>query len=147
MSVVTAGPRSFTCHTTSESLGPWGVRCASIERKPPILVASGSSEEWSPIGLLVGAIESSVLLTMQRHLEMRGMAIEACYSETDAVIELDDGSYRLERVVMRPTLIIADASLKNAVLEVLEEARHDSMVANSLSAPVVVKPTVTVAGH
>ena len=141
-------PKSFTCRTTAEWLGRRGVRfAADADQKPPILIANppeldGAPREWTPEDLLIGSIETCLLLTFTAMIERHHLPVEAYYSETEGLLELEDGTYHFSEITIRPTIIISDAAGADRVLKFLDAAHRECLVANSVTTAVAVKPHV-----
>jgi peroxiredoxin-like protein len=143
-----AQPKTLTCRTTAEWLGRRGVRfAADAAQKPPMLITNppefnGRPSEWTPEDLLVGSIETCLLLTFTAMVERDHLPVEAYYSEAEGVLQLEDGRYHFGEITIRPTIIINDREGAARVLQALDAAHRECLVANSVSASVVIKPDV-----
>lgn len=146
--ITTERVRTFTCRTNAEWLGRRGVRfAADADGKPPIIVTNppeldGRAHEWTPEDLLIGAIETCLLLTFASMVERQHLPVEGYTSEAEGTLELHDGSYRVSRITIKPTVVISDAGAGPRVLKSLAAAHRDCLVANSVSASVLVEPHV-----
>jgi organic hydroperoxide reductase OsmC/OhrA len=143
----TVRSKSFTYRTSTEWAGAKaGILSAS--GKPSFRVASppefrGEPDVWTPEDLLVAAVETCLLMTFTSIVQRRQLAVEAYYSEATGLLENVDGQYRFTRVVVKPTVVVADADSTEAVLAAIRDAHKDCLIANSLSAEVVVEPHVS----
>lgn len=148
MSVATiTPPKTFTCRTTSEWLSHHGVRFTAGLDKPALLVMNppeidGKAGEWTPEDLLVGAIETCLAMTFAAYAAKHHLPVEAYYSEAEGLFELEDGAYRVTRVIVRPTIVVESRDYATKVLRVLEAAHRDCLVANAVTTSVIVEPSV-----
>ena len=71
--------------------------------------------------------------------------VDGYYSEAEAIVDVDDGAQRVARIIVKPTIIVRDEAARAKVQKVLTNANRDSLVANTLSASVIVEPNVVVA--
>ena len=140
--------KSFTYRTTTEwAGGKAGILGAS--GKPSFRVASppefrGEPDVWTPEDLLVAAVETCLLMTFMSIAQRRQLPVEAYYSESSGLLDNVDGHYRFTRVVVKPTIIVTDSGATESVLAAIGEAHRDCLIANSLSAAVLVEPDVHV---
>jgi organic hydroperoxide reductase OsmC/OhrA len=143
----TVRSKSFTYRTTTEWAGAKaGILGAS--GKPSFRVASppefrGEPNVWTPEDLLVAAVETCLLMTFTSIAQRRELPVEAYYSEATGLLENVDGHYRFTRIVVTPTVIVANADSTEAVLAAIHDAHKDCLIANSLSAEVLVEPHVS----
>jgi OsmC-like protein. len=56
------------------------------------------------------------------------------------------GRYRFTRVVLRPTIVVADGAALNRTALALEDAHRACLIANSIRAEVVVEPDIQLSG-
>lgn len=143
----TTRAKTFTCRTTSEWLSHRGLRFTAGSDKPALLVTNppeidGTPGEWTPEDFLVGAIETCLALTFAAYAETHRLAIEAYYSEAEGLFELEDGAYRVTRVIVRPTIVIESRDYATRTLRVLEAAHRDCLIANAVATSVIVEPSV-----
>lgn len=143
----TTRAKTFTCRTTSEWLSHRGLRFTAGSDKPALLITNppeidGKPGEWTPEDLLVGAIETCLALTFAAYAEKHRLGIEAYYSEAEGLFELEDGAYRVTRVIVRPTIIIESRDFATKTLRVLEAAHRDCLIANAVTTSVIVEPSV-----
>ena len=148
--MATPRPRTITCRTNAEWLGRRGVRFADDrDGKPAMLIANppeldGRPNEWTPEDLLVGAIETCLLLTFTSMVERHRLPVEAYSSEAEGTLELQDGAYHVARIRVHPTIVVTDQTAAGRVLKLIEAAHRECIIANSVSASVLVEPEVVV---
>ncbi len=147
VAVPSTRPKTFTCRTTAEWLSHHGLRFTAGLDKPPLLVMNppeidGKAGEWTPEDLLIGAIETCLAMTFGAYAEKHRLPVEAYYSEAEGLFELEDGAYRVARVIIRPTIVIESREFSTKTLRVLEAAHRDCLVANAVTTSVIVEPSV-----
>ena len=130
--------KAATYRTFTEWLGG---RSATIggEAKPTMLVDKGS---WTPEDLFVAAIESCLLLSFAAIVDKKDLRVDAYYSESVGLLEYAEGQDRFTRVIVRPTIVVADEQTIAPALQAMEQAQRNCLVANSLSTTVVVEPDI-----
>ena len=138
--------KAFTYRTFTEWVGG-RAGTFSAAGKPTFRVSSppefrGERNVWTPEDLFVGAIETCLLMTFMSIAQKRGIEIDAYYSESTGLLESIEGSYRFTRVILKPTIIVANEAAIEAARSAIERAHQDCLVANSVLATVVVEPDI-----
>jgi hypothetical protein len=142
MTATTAPPYTFTRSISAEWLGKHGLKVRGEGAKPPLLVANDDDAEWTPLDLLVTSVQSAIIFVFARLIERYHVPVDACYSEAVATVEMEDGAWRVARIVLRPTIVLADLDLKERVLKLVNAAVRESMIANALCTSVMIEPSV-----
>ena len=138
--------KTFTWRTFSEWIGGKS-GSFSAAGKPSIKISSppefhGDKDAWTPEDLFIGAIETCLLMTFNTIAEKRELEVDAYYSESTGLLEYSEGQYRFTRVVVRPTIVVADDSAIEPTLTAIQDAHRRCFVANSLLTTVVIEPDV-----
>jgi organic hydroperoxide reductase OsmC/OhrA len=124
-----------------------------IEKGKPDLLGSsdpafrGDATRWNPEDLLVASLSSCHML-WYLHLCVQAKIILLAYQDDaqGTMVEDAGGGGRFTQVMLRPVATLAaggDAALATALHE---EAHRLCYIANSVSFPVLIEPTVLVAG-
>ena len=142
MIATVARPYTYTRRTSAEWLGAHGVHVRGEGAKPPLLVGRDGEEEWSSLDLLLSAVESAIAFTFAGLVEKHHLPVDAYYSETEATVEMEDGAWRVARLVVKPTIILRDQATSTRVLKFVNVAVRECLIANTLSTSVIVEPTV-----
>lgn len=142
MTATAARPYTYTRRTSAEWLGAHGVHVRGEGAKPPLLVGRDGEEEWTSLDLLLTAVESAIAFTFSTLVEKHHLPVEAYYSETEALVEMEDGAWRVARFVVKPTIVLRDQTTSTRVLKFMNVAVRECMIANALSTSVIVEPTV-----
>lgn len=142
MVAIVARPYTYTRRTSAEWLGAHGMHVRGEGAKPPLVVGLDGEEEWTSLDLLLAAVESAVAFTFSTLVEKHHLPVDAYYSETEAAVEMEDGAWRVARLVVKPTIVLRDPSASARVLKFVNVAVRECMIANTLSTSVIVEPTV-----
>ena len=138
--------KTFTWRTFTEWMGGKSAMFSAAS-KPSIKISSppefhGEKDAWTPEDLFIGAIETCLLMTFNTIAEKRELEIDAYYSESTGLLEYSEGQYRFTRVVIRPTIVVADDKAIEPTLIAIQDAHRRCFVANSLLTTVIVEPDV-----
>ena len=133
-----------------DGTGPKTAFLTSEDDLPKLEVASppefgGPARTWSPEHLFVAAVSSCLMTTFRTVAALSNLDV-VDYSD-DAVGHLvREGSlYRIERVTLRPRVVIADPEKVDKALRLLDKAEHACLVSRSVSAEIILEPKVEVA--
>lgn len=137
--------RTLTYRTTAEWLGRRAARLGA-DGKPFVKVASPPGprrdDDWTPEDLIVGALETCLLMTFADIASKEHLPVESYYSEAIGELTVRDGGYQLTKVTIKPTVIIDDRKAVRPTLEALETAHRQCLIANSLKAEVTIEPDI-----
>ncbi len=149
--VTTAPPlktkyKSFNYHTAlqwSDNRAGW----LRAEGKPGFRVASppefkGEAGVWTPEDLFVAAVEACTMTTFIAFAQKLNLPLVAYQSHAEGVLEFTEGGYRFTKVMLRPTIVVADASAIPAAEKTLHEAHRACLIARSIRAEVFVEPVI-----
>jgi organic hydroperoxide reductase OsmC/OhrA len=142
--------KSFTYRTAVQwTSGRSGMLGAA--GKPALAVSSppefkGEAGRWTPEDLFVAAIDLCTMTTFVAFAQRANLPLLGYRSEAEGVLEFVDDGYRFTRVVLRPTLILADQAAVASAAKVMKDAHEACLIGRSVSAEVVVEPRFEVAG-
>jgi peroxiredoxin-like protein len=117
----------------------------------PLDVASppefgGPDGVWSPEHLYVASLSSCLMTTFRAIAEIaRVEVVEYRDQATGHLRRGDDRLYRMEKVTLRPRVVIADPDQVEKAHRLLEKADQVCLISRSVNSEVVVEPTVVVA--
>ena len=121
----------------------------SAAGKPDIVVGSppefkGEPDIWAPEELLVGSLNTCMMLTFLTLAQARGLTPE---SEAEGLLENVEGKYHITEVAVRPHVTLkSDAELEPA-RKTMESVEAHCFIANSINAKVTLTPEFVVAPH
>lgn len=156
MPIVAEPPKETVRHksfTYQNSVRWLGTRAAilSEEGKPDLRLASppefkGEPNVWTPEDLFVAALNMCTLTTFAAFAQKLGLPIDEYTSEAEGTLEFSEGRYRFTKVVVRPTIVVADGAALNRVALALEDAHRACLIANSITAKVIIEPDIQISG-
>jgi organic hydroperoxide reductase OsmC/OhrA len=119
--------------------------------KPSIIVGSppefkGKPDNWAPEELLIGSVNTCILLTFLTLAQGRGLIPAAYDSEADGLLENVDGKYLITEVTVRPRITVKGQADVEPIREAIEGAESRCFMSNSVKAKVTVIPDVVVQG-
>lgn len=121
----------------------------SIDGKPDLLGSAdrpffGDASRWNPEDLLLAALTQCHLLSYLRACTLRGVVVTAYTDESTGTLARSGDSGRFTQVTLRPRVEVADQGMRGGALAAHTEAHEWCFIANSVSFPVLVEPTVVV---
>ena len=124
-----------------------------VEGKPDVAASSdkpfrGDPARWNPEDLLVSALAECHLLSYLHACVGAGVVVVDYSDEATGVMREDGrGGGAFAEVVLRPRVVVSDASMVEAALAAHAQANAWCFIANSVNFPVRHEPTVVVAGR
>src|SRR3982074_3299168 len=118
--------------------------------KPDIVVGSppafkGEGDVWAPEELLVGSLNTCMMLTFLALAQARGLIPAGYESEAEGLLENVEGRYHIIEVTVRPRVTLkSDAELEPA-RKTMEGVEAHCFIANSINARVTLTPEFVVA--
>src|SRR5262245_59775334 len=105
----------------------------------------GEGDVWAPEELLVGSLNTCLLLTFLTLAQARGLRPAGYESEAEGLLENVEGTYRISEVTIRPKVALrTDADLEPA-RAVMEGVEAQCFISNSLKSKVNLIPEFVVA--
>src|SRR5215467_5273988 len=117
----------------------------SAAEKPNIIVGSppefkGEPNIWAPEELLVGSVNTCMMLTFLSLAQARGLTPAQYDSDAEGLLENVEGKYRFTEVTVRPHITVgSEAELEHA-LEIMESAEAQCFISNSVRSKVKLIP-------
>jgi organic hydroperoxide reductase OsmC/OhrA len=122
----------------------------SAPGRPNIVVGSppefnGEPDVWAPEELLVGSLNTCMMLTFLTLAQARGLTPVGYESEAEGLLENVEGKYHITEVTVLPRVILkSDAELEPA-RKTMEGVEAHCFIANSINARVTLTPEFVVA--
>jgi organic hydroperoxide reductase OsmC/OhrA len=140
--------RTFTYRTNTAWRGE-RAGMLSADGKPTIRVASppefnGEAGVWTPEDLFVASVETCHMATFIAFAAQKELPVVSYESHANGVLEFIEGDYRFTRIVIFPTIVVANSEAESQVHAILREAQKHCLVANSIASIVEVNPTIMV---
>ncbi|MEI7905734.1 MAG: OsmC family protein [Bacteroidota bacterium] len=138
--------KTFTYHTGVE----WKSERQGLlrsEGKPDVLVSSppefkGIPGVWTPEDLFVAALEICQMSTFLAFGIRKGIPLKSYKSSAEGLLENVDGKYRFTRITVKPEIVVEQSWTKEQVEELVHAAHENCLIGNSISAEVLVEPTI-----
>jgi organic hydroperoxide reductase OsmC/OhrA len=122
----------------------------SAADKPNIIVGSppefkGEPDIWAPEELLVGSVNTCMMLTFLTLAQARGLTPAGYESEAEGLLENVEGKYRITEVTVRPHITIRTEAELERTREIMETAEAQCFISNSVKSKVKLIPEFVVA--
>src|SRR5260370_14676165 len=124
---------------------PWS--CArrgtlSASGKPNIDVGSppefkGEPDIWAPEELLVGSVNTCMMLTFLTLAQAKGLTPVRYKSEAEGLLENVEGKYRITEVMVRPCISLKDKTELERAREIMESVDAQCFISNSINSKVL----------
>jgi len=132
-----------TLRWTAESRGT-----LSAEGLPQLDVATppqfpgGHAGIWSPEHLFVAAAEACLMTTFLAIAANSKLAFREYSSRAEGLLEKTEQGYRITKIVLRPRLVITDASAADRAKRILERAEQLCVISRSMSTQITLEAEV-----
>jgi uncharacterized OsmC-like protein len=128
--------------------GPSGYAALSTPGAPdlrsaPRLEYGGLGDAWSPLSLLLAAVEACFLWTVRAVAKASKVEFVSLDLGGEGTVDQQNGVTRFTEIVLRPRLALAPGGDRARALRVLEKSKKACLVMASLSTPVRVEPEIT----
>ena len=109
----------------------------SASGKPNIVVGSppefkGEPDIWAPEELLVGSVNTCMMLTFLTLAQAKGLAPLGYESEAEGLLENIEGKYRIAEVIVRPRVTLNDKAELERAREIMESVEAQCFISNSI---------------
>jgi len=115
-------------------------RLSAVE-KPDIVVGSppefkGEPDVWTPEELLVGSLNTCIMLTFLSIAQARGLTPASYESEAEGLLENVEGKFRITEVTVRPHITVKGEGEIERAREIIERAEDECFISNSVKSKV-----------
>jgi len=115
----------------------------STAGRPNIVVGSppefkGEPDIWAPEQLLVGSLNTCMMLTFLTLAQARGLTPAGYESEAEGLLENVEGKYRITEVAVRPRVTLKSDAELEPVQKIMESVEAHCFIANSIKARVTI---------
>jgi len=124
----------------------------SAAGRPNIVVGSppefkGEPDIWAPEELLVGSLNTCMMLTFLTLAQAQGLTPVGYESEAEGLLENVEGKYHITEVTVRPRVILKTEAELESARKSMESVEAHCFIANSINARVKLTPEFVVAPH
>ena len=122
----------------------------SAAGKPNIVVGSppefkGDPDIWAPEELLVGSLNTCMMLTFLTLAQARGLIPVEYEGEAEGLLQNVEGRYRITEVTVRPRVTLKSEAELERARKTMESVEAHCFIANSINARVTLTPEFVVA--
>ncbi len=113
--------------------------------KPGVEVGSppefkGEPGIWTPEDMLVGALNTCLMLTFLAFAYSKGLEPIAYESDAEGLLENVEGKYRVTEVSVRPTVVLRSQADLGAAREIMDKVEANCFISNSITSKVKLSP-------
>lgn len=103
----------------------------------------GRDGVWAPEHLFVASLNSCYMLTLLAIAEFSKIAIVSCSSSAKGKLEKVAGNgYQVTEIVVKPRIVIASINDLARMPRILEKAKENCFVSNSIKSAIKIEPEV-----
>lgn len=119
-----------------------GAKLAAIDAGAPPEF-KGREGNWSPEHLFVASLNSCYTLTLLAIAEFSKIALVSLSSTAKGKLEKVQGStYQVTEIVLKPKVVVASAGDLGRMPRILEKAKENCFVSNSIKSAIKIEPEV-----
>jgi peroxiredoxin-like protein len=121
----------------------------SAVEKSDIVVGSppefkGEPDVWTPEELLVGSLNTCIMLTFLSLAQARGLTLAAYESDAEGLLENVEGRFRITEVTIRPHITVKQEAELERARELMERAEGECFISNSIKSKVKIMADLVV---
>jgi peroxiredoxin-like protein len=103
----------------------------------------GREENWSPEHLFVASMNSCYALTLLAIAEFSKVSVISLSSTARGELEkVQGGGYQITEIVVKPRIVISSATDLTRMPRILEKAKENCFVSNSIKSAITVEPEI-----
>ena len=137
-------PHNYDVHLTG---GPSGYAVLTTSGIPDLRTAppadyGGPGDAWSPEHLLLGAVQTCFLFTLQSIARLSHVDFVSLELDAAGTVSRQEGVTRFTEIVLRPRLVVPPGTDRERALHMLEKSEKQCLVSASLSTPICLEPEI-----
>ena len=122
----------------------------SASEKSHIVVGSppefkGQPDVWAPEELLVGSVNTCMMLTFLTLAQAKGLVPVGYESKAEGLLENVEGMYRITEVAVRPRVTLNGTAELERAREIMESVETQCFISNSITSKVTLTAEFVVA--
>ncbi|HTG05258.1 MAG TPA: OsmC family protein [Bradyrhizobium sp.] len=122
----------------------------SAAGKPNIVVGSppefkGEPDVWAPEEMLVGSLNTCMMLTFLTLAQRQGLTPVGYESEAEGLLDNVEGKYHITEVTIRPRVTLKSEAELELARKSMESVDAHCFIANSINARITLTPEFVVA--
>ena len=115
-----------------------------IEVATPPEFDKGIPNIWSPEHLFTASVISCFMTTFLAIAEYSKLDFISFECNAEGILEKIDGKYLMTKIILKPTLTIAELDKIEKAQRVLEKSEAACLISNSIKSEVELKPTINI---
>ncbi len=115
-----------------------------IEVATPPEFTGGIEGVWSPEHLFVASVSSCFMTTFNAIAEYSKLNFEGLNVHAIGTMSNSSGKFAITEIILKPKLVITDASQKDKALRILEKSEEACLITRSIKTEVILEPEVLV---
>jgi organic hydroperoxide reductase OsmC/OhrA len=119
-----------------------GMERSCIEVATPPQFPKGISGIWSPEHLFTAAVSSCFMTTFLSIAENSKLSFKSFQCSSSGKLDQIDGKLQMTEVTVEPLLVITDEKDRERAMRVLQKTESACLITNSITATVIMKPTI-----
>jgi peroxiredoxin-like protein len=116
----------------------------SIEVATPPDFPKGMPGIWSPEHLFIAAAASCLMTTFLAIAENSKLEYSAFACTAQGIVDKVEGKFQVTEIVLQPSVTVANESLVEKALRVLDMSERNCLITHSMKTAVKMEPTVLV---
>jgi len=116
-----------------------------IEVATPPQFPGGMENIWSPEHFFTAAVNSCLMTTFLAIAEFSKLEFESFTSKARGKLEMIEGKYIMSEITLMPKLTIANETLREKALRVLQKAEAACLISNSIKSTIIFQPEIIAA--
>jgi organic hydroperoxide reductase OsmC/OhrA len=122
----------------------------SAAGRPDVVVGSppefkGDPDVWAPEELLIGSLNTCMMLTFLTLAQAQGLTPVGYESEAEGLLENVEGKYRFTEVTVRPRVTLRSEAEFETARKAMDGVEAHCFIANSINARVKLAPELVLA--
>ncbi len=95
---------------------------------------------WSPEDMLVGSLNTCLMLTFLAFALPKGLELAAYESTAEGLLENIEGKYRITEITVQPSVALKSQADLGPAREIMEKVEANCFISNSITARVKLQP-------
>ena len=116
----------------------------TIEVATPPEFDKGMPNIWSPEHLFTASVISCFMTTFLAIAEYSKLDFISFECNAEGILEKIDGKYLMTKIILNPTLTIAELDKYEKAQRVLEKSEAACLISNSIKSEVQLQPTINI---
>lgn len=104
----------------------------------------GHEGVWTPEDLFVTSVNACIKDTFLHYAQRNNFEVLSYESESEGVLEKVEDRFIISKIKVKPKIVVASGSQIEKVRELIELAKKNCFIANSIASEVTVEPEISI---